>query len=332
MEYPFLLDRMTLLLNSKQFELLTKQDFKFKRLYTHLCTEHQYDGFSGFDDMSYCVFHVADYLNYFKCKPDSLYLSLELLFADLPFYPRDVILTQIEFSLDIDVSFEKEINLFQMLILYYKKKQNSKKTILISDLEKSTFSSFSTRKDNVQIVIYNKQLEILKGAYTYDSPPLTRIEFRFFSLFGFLTKSFLNESHGKVFEFFASYDKSILARIEDDISANLLNNFKIHRNIFYQTQSPDDKFSIKSFLLTQKHFILTKRILRLFYSYLKEERFVLGNFDSYYANVLKNVSFNFVTDKAFESFFGAIAELEDPSFQSHNLSIWFFPEPAVPFS
>jgi len=205
----------------------------------------------------------------------------------------DKILWHFELAIDLHFDFEENTNLLQALILYYHHYNKGKKTIAISDLTRSVRSGYSSKIGNTQLMIYNKSAEILKDDYDFRSPPLTRIEFRYFGLNEVFSSDPLRHRCNVIFEFFRNYDPTTYEAIEQKIAKNLMNNFHKQRNIYYKKFAQNKKFSIKTFLISQQEYIVSKNVIRLFYGYLKNENFVIGTFDTYFYKVLLDVNFNF---------------------------------------
>lgn len=253
---------------------------------------------------------VADYLE--TVHPDHVFDSLLhcFNFSVKKLKVRGLfLLNHLELCYDFPVDFEEHFSLFQSFILYYTKKVNAKKAVLISDLAKSMKSGLSTKRKNIQVVIYNKTYEVEGATYNrVDSEPLTRLEFRFFSLRlpcnGYAFKAYCFYCQ----DFFKTFNPEIFARIENDLSLNLFENFKRDRNLYFKNSlSANSKFSIKNFLLTQKDYCISKKIIREFYEKLRDDGVVVGSFDDYYHKILVKVHFNLIKAENLKNFFELVS-------------------------
>jgi hypothetical protein len=213
------------------------------------------------------------------------------------------LLNHFEIAFDLNFDFEEHFPLFQSLILYYKKKVNGQKSVLMTDLSKSIKSGLSVKRKNVQLVIYNKQFELLKNNYHFNLDPITRIEFRFFNLNESFTLHSILSRYTYFVHFFSSYNHNVFKAIENDLSENLFNNFQKEKTLYSSEVALNKKFSIKNFLISQKDFCISKRTIKLFYEKLKDEKIVIGDFDDYYNKVISTFRFNFIESKNLELFF-----------------------------
>lgn len=233
---------------------------------------------------------------------DTFLSSFDFLFEKIKSKELSLI-RHVEIAIDLNLDFEEHFHLFKSLLLYYNTKVKGQKAVLITDLKKSIKSGLSVKRKNIQLVIYNKQLEVLKNNYTISSSPLTRIEFRFFNLNEPFSDYAVFSRFNYFLYFFSIYNQKIFNSLEIDLAENLFNNFKKEKD-FYLSNIPEiKKFSIKNFLIANRDFCLSKNTIRLFYQKLKDEKIVVGSFDNYFFKVLSDYHFSFIESKNLEYFF-----------------------------